>query len=401
METFDYAAIDKAGKRQSGSITASSSRDARDILRQRSLTPIDLRAAKAQSKTQFQFEEKTSHKQLTQATRQLAILIDAATPIEEALKVTALQFEKSPMRQILLDIRSSVLEGSRLSAAMATHSKTFSSLYTAMVASGEKSGQLAAVLERLALDLEAAQKIRQKILAATVYPIVLSVVALFVVVILMVFVVPKVVTQFESFGQDLPTLTKAVIWISGWLKAYGLIALALLIAGVFGFRQALKGPVFQRKWHGFLLGLPFAGQLIRDLNAARFARTMAGLIQSGTPSLAAMETSQYTLKNLIMRDAATKAATFVREGSPMSAALKKTKAFPPLVTQMVAGGETGGDVGLMFSKSADYLEGEFESATTIFMSLLEPLIIILLSIIVLLIIGAIFLPILRLNTLVL
>ena len=401
METFDYAAIDKAGKRQSGSVTASNSRDARDILRGRSLTPIDLRAAKAKSKTQFEFEKKTSHKQLTQATRQLAILIDASTPIEEALKVTAVQFDRSSMRQVLLDIRSSVLEGSKLSTAMAANPKTFSSLYTAMVASGEKSGQLAAVLERLALDLEAAQKIRRKILAATVYPMVLSVVALSVVAVLMVLVVPKVVTQFESFGQDLPPLTRGVIGVSDWMKAYGLIALVILAAAIFGFRQALKGEGFKRKWHQFLLGLPLIGGLIRDLNAARFARTMAGLIQSGTPSLAAMETSQYTLKNLIMRDAATKAAGYVREGSPMSAALKKTNVFPPLVTQMVAGGETGGDVGLMFSKSADYLEGEFESATTVFMSLLEPLIIIVLSLIVLLIIGAIFLPILRLNTLVL
>ncbi|MEP1229387.1 MAG: type II secretion system F family protein, partial [Litorimonas sp.] len=259
----------------------------------------------------------------------------------------------------------------------------------------------AAVLERLAQDLEAAQKIRRKILAATVYPMVLTVVALAVVTILMVAVVPKVVTQFDSFGQELPPLTKGVIAVSNGLQSYGLMALIVFGAGIFGFRQALKTEAFKRKWHQFLLKLPLVGRLIRDLNAARFARTMAGLIQSGTPSLAAMETSQYTLKNLIMRDAATNAAAYVREGSPMSAALKKTKVFPPLVTQMVAGGETGGDVGLMFSKSADYLEDEFESATSIFMSLLEPLIIILLSCVVLLIIGAIFLPILRLNTLVL
>ena len=401
METFDYAAIDKAGKRQNGSIAATNSREARDILRARSLTPLELTAAKTKDETQLKFGAKTSHKHLTQATRQLAILIDAATPIEEALKVTALQFERSPMRQILLNIRSGVLEGSRLSAAMSAHPKTFSSLYTAMVASGETSGQLAAVLERLAQDLEAAQKIRRKILAATVYPMVLTVVALAVVTILMVAVVPKVVTQFDSFGQELPALTKGVIAVSDGLKSYGLIILVIFIAAIFGFRQALKIESFQRQWHQFLLKLPLIGRLIRDLNAARFARTMAGLIQSGTPSLAAMKTSQYTLKNLIMRDAATNAAGYVREGSPMSAALKKTKVFPPLVTQMVAGGETGGDVGLMFSKSADYLEDEFESATSVFMSLLEPLIIILLSCVVLLIIGAIFLPILRLNTLVL
>lgn len=401
METFDYAAIDSEGKRQSGSIAAVNAREARDVLRARALTPVDLRAAKAKRKSQFQSGGRASHKHLTQATRQLAILIDAATPIEDALKVTAIAFDKSPIRQILLDIRSRVLEGSRLSAAMSGHKSTFSSLYTSMIAAGETSGRLAAVLERLALDLEAAQQLRRKVLAATVYPMVLTVVALSVVMILIVFVVPKVVVQFESFGQELPALTRGVIAVSNGLKAYGLIGLVAIGGSILAFRQALKQERFKRGWHKFSLDVPFVGRLIRDLNAARFARTMAGLIESGTPALSAMETAQFTVKNLVMRGAVTRAAEHVREGSPMSAALKNTKVFPPLVTQMVAGGEAGGDVGMMFAKSADYLEGEFESTTSIFMSLLEPLIIIVLSLIVLLIIGAIFLPILRLNTLVL
>lgn len=399
METFDYAAIDEAGKRLTGSVSAVNAREARDILRAQTLTPIDLRAAKNKTASRLSFERKVRHKDVTQATRQLAILIDAATPVEEALKVTALQFERSPMRQVLLSVRAKVLEGEKLSTAMTFHPKTFSALYTGMVASGETSGRLADVLERLAADLEAAQKMRGKILGATVYPIVLTIVALSVVTILMVFVVPKVIAQFDSFGQDLPALTKAVIAISAWLKAYGLLLLAaLLVAGFTGF-QAVKRPDIKRRWHRFILGLPLIGRLSRDLNAARFARTIAGLIQSGTPALTAMETARHTLRNSIMRDAVEAAALRVREGASMSAALRTTAVFPPLVVQMVAGGETGGDVGKMFAKSADYLEGEFENTTNIFLNLLEPLIIIVLGIIVLLIIGAIFLPILRLNTL--
>jgi general secretion pathway protein F len=365
METFDYAAIDVKGKRLTGSVSAVTAREARDILRAQSLTLVDLKAAKEKTASRLSYERKPSHKDLTQATRQLAILIDASTPVEEALKVTALQFERSPMRQVLLNARGRVLEGEKLSDALGAHPKTFSNLYSAMVASGETSGRLPAVLERLASDLEAAQKIRRKILAATVYPIVLTVVALIVVSILMVLVVPKVVAQFDTFGQDLPTLTTAVIAVSEWMQKYGFFALILFAAAVFGFTQALRKKEIKFRWHKFILGLPLIGRLTRDLNAARFARTMAGLIESGTPALTAMETARHTLRNSVMNKAVTNAAHKVREGKAMSQALRQTEVFPPLVTQMVAGGEAGGDVGKMFSKSADYLEGEFESASTV------------------------------------
>ena len=399
METFDYTAIDKLGKRLSGSISASNARDARDQLRGRALTLTELKAAKQKKPSRLTYERTISHKDLTQASRQLAILIDAATPIEESLKVVALQFEKSPMRQVLLETRARVLEGARLSEAMAAHPKTFDKLFTAMVASGETSGRLASVMERLASDLEAAQKIRRKILAATIYPMVLSVVALAVVVTLMVLVVPKVVAQFDTFGQELPLLTRAVMAVSQWLQAYGLMAAIGAAITVMAISQALRNPQIKTRWHSIKLRLPFIGKLTRNLNAARFARTIAGLMEAGTPSLTAMETARHTLKNTIMHSAVDNAAARVREGMTMSAALKKTNVFPPLVTQMVAGGEASGNVGPMFSKSAEYLEGEFESVTSVFLSLLEPLIIIFMSLIVLLIIGAIFIPILRLNTL--
>lgn len=400
METFDYAAVNGAGQRKTGSLSAESARDARDILRGRSLTLVDIKPARGSRKAQQKPRAKTRHKDLTQATRQLAILIDASTSVEEALKVTALQFERSAMREVLLDIRARVLEGAKLSDGFAAHPRSFDSLYVAMVASGEASGRLAPVLERLAVDLEAAQKIRRKILAATVYPIVLSVVALLVVAGLMIFIVPKVVTQFSSFGQELPVLTRFVIGLSDWLRDFGLIAIGVIALLIFGFKRALRAPTARYKYDAFVLRLPLIGGLSRNLNAARFSRTIAGLIASGTPSLAAMETARHTLRNVVMRDAVGQAALRVREGSSISNALKQSRVFPPLVTQMVAGGETGGDVGIMFSKSADYLESEFESATAVFLSLLEPLIIIALALIVLLIFAAIFLPIMQLNTLV-
>lgn len=400
MDAFDYAALDKKGKRTTGTIMATSLREARDILRSRALAPLDLSPAKTDTRVRRPaFTRKTNHKDLTQTTRQLAFLIGAATPIEEALKTTALQFDGSPMRGVLLGVRAQVLEGALLSDALRAHKHTFSDLYIAMVASGETSGALGTVLERLASDLEAAQKIRRKILAATAYPLVLSIVAIAVVVVLMVFVVPKVVAQFDSFGQDLPILTQLVIGFSTWLKSWGVFAAAVLLA--FGFaitrimRQAKARLILDRR----ILQLPMAGRMIRDLNAARFARTMAGLIDSGTPTLTALGIAQFTISNTVMSAAAAAAAIKVREGGALSAALKASGVFPPLLVQMVSGGEASGQVGIIFAKAADYLEGEFESTIAVFLSLLEPLIIILLAGIIMVIIAAIFLPILRLNTL--
>ena len=240
---------------------------------------------------------------------------------------------------------------------------------------------------------------RRKILGATVYPIVLTIVALIVVTILLIFVVPKVVEQFESFGQELPALTRFTIAASQWLQTYGLFVAALIAVLIFGFKRALKQEGLRLKWDGFKLKLPLLGRVGRNLNSARFARTMAGLIDSGTPALTSMETARHTLKNTVMLKAVSDACVKVREGAAVSSSLRRTEVFPPLVVQMVAGGEASGDMGKMFAKSADYLEDEFESATSVFLSLLEPLIIIFLAAIVLLIIAAIFLPILRLNTL--
>ncbi|MEP6342658.1 MAG: type II secretion system inner membrane protein GspF [Maricaulaceae bacterium] len=407
METFDYTAIDQSKARQKGTVSAGSAREARASLRDRGLKPITLRPAKQSRANQSgsssddgsqKRSKKVSHKDLTQATRQLSILIGAASPVEDALHVVAQQFDKSDMRQKLLSVRGQVMEGARLSRAMKNAGGTFPDLYTAMVASAETSGQLAPVLDRLAEDLEAAQAIRRKIMAAIVYPIVLSIVALIVVVIMLISVVPKVVSQFQNFGQELPWLTRAVIASSDFLKAYGILIFVICATIFIGFRFALRQESFKRKWHSALLKGPFIGGLIRMLNAARFSRTMSSLIASGTPALTAMEAAQYTLQSLPMRDAVVKAGDKVRGGMAMSKALRQEKVFPPLVVQMLAGGEASGDVGQMFGKSADYLEDEFESIISIFLALLEPLIIIFLAVIVLLIIGAIFLPILKLNS---
>jgi len=401
LNAFDYIALDLKGKRQKGTIMSSSPRDARDVLRSRQLVILKIVQAKSKDQSISNFIKlRVKHKNLTQITRQLSILIDASTPVEEALKITALQFKNNIVKTILLSVRSQVMEGLKLSDALKSHPTTFSRLYIAMVASGETSGRLASVLGRLADDLEKAQKIKQKIRGATAYPTVLSVVALIIVVILMVAVVPKVVQQFDSFGQDLPTLTKVVIGLSEWMQRWGLFLLIITFTFFLILLRLFKKISFRLRWDKMLLSLPVISKMTKDMNAARFARTMSGLVDSGTPILTALEVSSHTLQNSVMQKAVIDASLKVREGLTINNALRDANVFPQIVVQMISGGEVSGDLSGMLAKSAEYLEEEFSSSIDIFLSLLEPLIIILLAGVILLIIGAIFMPILQLNTLI-
>lgn len=408
MDAFDYAALDASGARRKGTLMASSARAARDQLRARQLTPVEIKPSRQKAKSGApETVSKGSRNKggrikrahITRAARQLAILISASTPVEEALRITALQFEKSRLRSVLLDARGQVMEGARLSEALSRHPDVFDSLFTSMVAAGETAGQLGPVLERRADDMEAADVIRRKILGATVYPILLLAIALIVTVILLTLVVPKVAEQFTVLGEELPPLTRGTIAASEFLQSHW-AAILIVIGGAYAVFSFWKGSDRGgRQWDGAKLRLPIIGRIIRNLEAARFSRTIAGLISAGTPALNAMETARHTLRNRVMRSAVGDAALRVREGTAISAALKHTGVFPPLVVQMVLGGEASGKTGPMFAKSADYLEGEFEAATQIFLSLLEPLIILVIGGIVLMIAAAIFLPILQLNTL--
>ena len=253
-------------------------------------------------------------------------------------------------------------------------------------------------MERLADYLERSQTMQRKMMAALVYPCVLFVVAIAVVTALMVFVVPRVVEQFSTLGQDLPLLTQVLIAISGGLRDWGwLIALALAVGG-FVFARALKQENFRRAVDRTILKLPLAGRLIRDAGAARFARTFATLSASGATVLDSLKAARATAPNMVLRDAVTAAAADVQEGGALSTAMRKTGAFPPLMVHMAASGENSGELPAMFDKAADYLENEFETITQVAMNLLEPAIIILMGGLVTLIILAIMLPILQLNT---
>lgn len=403
MAAFEYEAMDIGGKVRRGIISADSARLARQELRRKKLFPTKLTAsaskAKGTSRFSLNWQSGIGAKELTLLTRQLATLVSAAAPLEEALNMMAMQAEKPKVRRTILAIRSRVMEGYRFSESLKAEPQSFGSLYRSMVAAGESSGSLGPVLERLADHLENAQRMRGKILTALTYPIFLSLVAVGVISALMTFVVPKVVDQFTDMGQDLPGITLVMIALSDAMRSFGPIFLVALVAGVLLFVRALRKPAFKHRVDIALLKVPIIGRLIRNLQTARFARTLSTLLASGCSVVDGLKAAEQILRNSVFKEAVATLSTQVSEGASLSSSLRRSKAFPPMIAYMVASGENSGQLDAMMGKAADYLEREFEDFTGAALSLLEPAIIIVMGGVVATIVLSILMPILRLNSL--
>jgi general secretion pathway protein F len=282
---------------------------------------------------------------------------------------------------------------------MGREGASFPPLYRAMVAAGEASGTLPQILERLANLMERQAQVRGKILSTLAYPIILAFVAAFVVFALMIFVVPKVVEQFQDIGQALPFLTRMVIGISNFLAAWWWVMLIVLALAAIGSARALRDEGIRMKFDRFLLRIPLIGRLIRDLHAARMARTLSTMVASRLPLLEGLNLTTSTVHNRVLRAASVEIAETVRTGGSLSGALRKAGIFPPLLVYLAASGEASGKLDVMLERAADYLEREFDSFTTTALSLLEPAIIIVMGAVVALIVLSILLPILQLDTL--
>lgn len=399
MPAFDYSALDLDGRPCSGRLDASSADAARTRLLQRCLHPLSVApAGRSEPATQRRLFDRFDTKALTLFTRQLATLV-ATSPLEEALRVIGQQAEKASTRSVVMATHAAVLEGFRLSDAMARQGRAFPALYRAMVAAGEGAGALPDILERLAELLEREQQLRGRLLAALVYPAVLAATALAVVIALMTFVVPKVVDQFDSMGRTLPALTRAVIATSDLMTHWGPALLALGVALGVALRFALARPGFRLRFDEGMLRLPLLGRLLRDLHAARMARTLAIMVGSGLPVMEGLSVTAQTVRNAALREATISMATSIREGASLSSAMKRAGVFPPTLLYMASSGENSGRVGPMLERAADYLEREFNTFTSTAMSLLEPAIIVALGGIVAIIVLSILLPILQFNTL--
>ena len=402
MPDYDYLVIDPAGKERRGSLNAESAEDARVKLDQRKLFVVKLEPGRPRverGKALFSLtRRKLNAKQLTLFTRQLSTLIEVS-PLEEALRTISRQSEQEHVRAIITSVHAGVTEGRRLADAMAVEAKSFPPLYRAMVSAGESSGSLPLIMNRLAELLERQAQVRGKVLTALAYPIVLALVAIGVVFALMVFVVPRVVEQFDTVGQKLPLLTRIVIDISDLLSGYWWALLAVLVlAALIGWR-ALKDEGIRYGVDRFLLRLPLLGRLIRDLHAARMARTLSTMIGSRLPLLEGLTLTAQTVHNRVLRRASDEIVEAIRGGGSLSAALRRAGVFPPLLVYLAASGEAAGRLDSMLERAAEYLEREFDRFTATALSLLEPAIIVVMGGIVALIVLSILLPILQLQSL--
>ncbi len=401
---FDYLAIDTRGAERRGHVAAIDIDAARTALDRQKLYVVRIEpGAPPVTKGRPLFglqlgRPKMSGKQLTLFTRQLATL-NRVSPLEESLRTITRQTEQERVQAIVRIVHGGVVEGRRLADAMAREPKSFPPLYRAMVAAGESSGTLPTILDRLANLLERQAEIRGKLITALAYPAILAIVALGVVTALMMFVVPQVVEQFDTVGQELPLLTRMVIVLSDFLVGWWWVMLiALVVAGLVGWRL-LKDPSIRLSFDSWLLRIPLIGRLLRDLHAARMARTLGTMVASRLPLLEGLTLTAGTIHNRRLRVASDQIVDAIRGGGSLSAAMRRAGVFPPLLTYLAASGEAAGRLDEMLERAADYLEREFDRFTATALSLLEPAIIVVMGAIVATIVLSILLPILQLNTL--
>jgi len=412
MTAFRFAAADDLGKEQSGVLEADSARAARQMLRGRGLVPLTVEPviglAQRTSLT-LSLGRRLSQTELAVITRQLASLLGAQLPVADALTVMVEQSEKQSVRELMAQIRTDVLSGTSLSKALARHPRQFPDIYRALIAAGEDSGQLGAVLQSLADYIEERSRLQQKITLAFVYPVIVTVVALLVVVGLLTYVVPQVVQVFTNTRQALPFLTRALIALSGFLRQYGWIIVVLAAGSAYALQRALRVEAVKLRWHRRLLQLPVLGILTRTINTARFSATLAILVGSGVPMLRALQAAGDTVANLAMRLRVIDATARVREGFSLAKALRADageekkaghlKLFPPVLIHLIASGETTGKLPEMLNRAADIHSREAERRAMFLTSLLEPALILTMGVVVMLIVLAVLLPIIEINQL--
>ncbi|UCP00126.1 GspF family T2SS innner membrane protein variant XcpS [Metapseudomonas lalkuanensis] len=403
MAAFEYLALDARGRQQKGVLEADSARQVRQLLRERQLAPLEVRATRVREQAErgrFSLARGLSARDLALVTRQLATLVQAALPIEEALRAAAAQSGSSRIQSMLLAVRARVLEGHSLASSLREFPSAFPELYRATVAAGEHAGHLGPVLEQLADYTEQRQQSRQKIQLALLYPVILMCASLAIVAFLLGFVVPDVVKVFIDSGQTLPLLTRGLIGLSDLVKHWGWLMLLVLIAAFVGARWALRDPNLRQRWHALMLRIPLVGRLVRATDTARFASTLAILTRSGVPLVEALGIGAEVISNRVIRAHVVVAAQKVREGGSLTRALEGSGQFPPMMLHMIASGERSGELDQMLARTARNQENDLAASIALLVGLFEPFMLVVMGAVVLMIVLAILLPILSLNQLV-
>ena len=396
MEAFRYQALDAAGASVSGVVEADTPREARTQLRARGLLPSALDKVQVRQP----WARGLSAAELSLLTRQMATLLESGLTMEQSLAALIEQAEAPLTREVLAGVKAELMAGASLAAALGSHSRTFPEFYRALVRGGEESGALPTVLQHLADYLDARQALRQKTTLALLYPALVAIVATAIVTGLLVYVVPQVVQVFQQSRQALPLLTRALIGLSGFLRAAWPYLAVLAVGSAIVTRMALRRPAIRRRWHALVLNLPWLGPLARGVDTARFASTLAILVGGGVPLLAALASGARVTGNAVMREAVERAIERVREGVSLARALGETGAFPPLLVHLVASGEMSGKLEQMLERAARLETQALERRLAVFLTLLEPVMILVMGAVVLMIVLAILLPIIEINQLV-
>ena len=403
MGAFEYTALDAAGKERKGILEGDTPRHIRQLLREQQLLPVavaEVAQKEAKRQRSFSLMRRVSATDLALFTRQLATLVRAGLPLEESLLAVSQQTEKPRVQSIVLGVRARVMEGHTLADGFAEFPRVFPEIYRATVAAGEQAGHLDNVLERLADYTENRDQLRQKVVAAMLYPIVLSVLCFAIVSALLVYVVPQVVSVFESSKAKLPLMTQVLIDVSGFLRSYGIYLLIGVVLAVVLFRRWLRNPEARRRFHRLQLRLPLVGKLSRGFNTARFTRTFSILTASAVPVLEALRIAGEVVTNLPMRDAVGEAAARVREGAPIGRSLASSRLFPPMTIHLISSGESSGELENMLERAAMSQERELDGLLAALVGLLGPLLIVLMGLFVMGIVFAMLLPIFELNQLI-
>jgi general secretion pathway protein F len=400
MEAFQYEALDADGRSVSGVLQADTARQARAQLRAQGLHPVRVEPVRAREQARRPWARAISGAELSLLTRQMATLLASGLTMEQTLTALIEAATEPLTREVLGGIKAEVSAGLSLAAAMAAYGQSFPEFYRALVHGGEESGALPTVLQHLADYLDSHQALKQKTGLALLYPLLVTVVAVLIVTGLLIYVVPQVAQVFRQSHQTLPLLTRALIGLSDFLRDALPYLLAAGVAGGFGVRALLRRDGPRRYWDVRMLRLPGLGPMVCAVNTARFAGTLAILLKGGVPLLGALQSGARAMSNVALRDAVEQAMVRVREGSGLARALESTRLFPPLLVHLVASGEASGKLDQMLERAAQLETQGLERRLAVFLTLLEPAMILLMGGIVLLIVLAILLPIIEINQLV-
>lgn len=401
MPAYKFEALDADGKAKSGLLEADNAKAARAQLRAQALVPLDVVpvAQAANDGRAGRFGRRVfSSSELSVWTRQMSGLVGAGLPLERALTALIDETEDPRQRELVAHLRSEVNAGSPFARALASAPREFDDVYRAVVAAGEQSGALGIVLEKLADDLEERQSLKAKLIGATLYPLIVSLIALVIVVFLVSYVVPQVASVFAGSKRALPLLTVLMLTVSAFVRQWGWLVVLAGAAGGTAFAYALRSQAVRLRFDAFWLTLPLVGRLARGYNAARFASTLAMLAAAGVPILKALQAASETLHNQAMRADAMTALVQVREGAPLANALAANKRFPGLLPMFARLGEQTGTLPQMLQRAATQLSVEVQRRAMALATVLEPLLIVAMGGVVMLIVLAVLLPIIQLNT---